>query len=928
MVTPKPLRALLRSAPLAPLALGVFASLVAPQAGAQTVISVADLQFTGIEPNIESSYWLDGAFGPTVIPRVVVAGQSAVLQVPRIKGTIHFGLMARAHVAIELEQPAGDLEGVLYLPDEAGRRLIAHPFVARDGDQRVDAELYRTSLAAHYAAHAGADLPGGPYFRRRHRALGIERAPESTWPIGRSARGDDTFAMFTGGRALAENLRLDEVISEAGDNVELIDLNTIAGVDVPAMQWEELVAGIDPALDSLSFAIPEDQHAVFFPSFQSLLRVADQLSEDAAPLVHLFDQRAVKQLVRERYERQLCLRLDGLTRQLGGAMIKSAALTGSDPYLRTGSDLALLFEGNVETISAFMRARFEAASEKASVELVESKAAGWPTFSVQTDDRRVSAWLVATDTFVVVANSEAQLTRVLAANDKSIASLGESDEYRWFRDRYPLTKGTTEDALLVVTDAAIRRWSGPKWRIATARRTKALSVLSDADAWRIADIAQVEAGPAPLEASPVLGGGKVTIERRGALDDVYGTRAFLTPIAELAMAQVTKSEEAGYLRWRRSFEASWGGAFDPLAVRIDVREDGVDVDLTLIPLIVRTQYRYLIELAGSSTLGKDVPGAHPEALAYWVSAIDHDEPSFTGIKGLLRNLSLGDDSLGWVGNHIAVWFDEDDEYFERAKDVDSADMFLEEMLPGLPIGVRIDTKNPLLAAAFLTSVRGLLEDAVPGMFEFESRDYGGRKYVAVVSDEGLGFGEVPTLYYVATARGLVLSFSEHVIERAIDRAGADIIANDWQDRGVSLTVKGETRKLVGIEAFNVAAEEQLRAKSWTNLPILNEWVRKGESDPVAFHELEWGTRLVCPGGGAYVWNEEHQTMESTAYGHPADPREGPSLPPAVGSLELMDFGLAFESFRMTRPEDRAGERRGRWLNELRGLRAQIRLRRH
>ena len=31
-------------------------------------------------------------------------------------------------------------------------------------------------------------------------------------------------------------------------------------------------------------------------------------------------------------------------------------------------------------------------------------------------------------------------------------------------------------------------------------------------------------------------------------------------------------------RWRRGYEASWGAAFDPLAVRISTREDGIDVE--------------------------------------------------------------------------------------------------------------------------------------------------------------------------------------------------------------------------------------------------------------------------------------------------------------------------------------------------------------
>jgi hypothetical protein len=96
--------------------------------------------------------------------------------------------------------------------------------------------------------------------------------------------------------------------------------------------------------------------------------------------------------------------------------------------------------------------------------------------------------------------------------------------------------------------------------------------------------------------------------------------------------------------------------------------------------------------------------------------------------------------------------------------------------------------------------------------------------------------------------------------------------------------------------FDGGYERQLRARSWANLPILNEWHRlySGE-DPVALHERVWHETLVCPARGKYVWNEAWQTMESTAYGHPGEPKPGPP----VKTLDLLDFeyanlGLTFE----------------------------------
>jgi hypothetical protein len=63
---------------------------------------------------------------------------------------------------------------------------------------------------------------------------------------------------------------------------------------------------------------------------------------------------------------------------------------------------------------------------------------------------------------------------------------------------------------------------------------------------------------------------------------------------------------------------------------------------------------------------------------------------------------------------------------------------------------------------------------------------------------------------------------------------------------------------------------------------------------VKVHEQFWHTTLVCPGGGRYVWNEQWQTMESTVYGHPAQPKAGPDQLLPVGNITSANLGVTFE----------------------------------
>jgi hypothetical protein len=84
--------------------------------------------------------------------------------------------------------------------------------------------------------------------------------------------------------------------------------------------------------------------------------------------------------------------------------------------------------------------------------------------------------------------------------------------------------------------------------------------------------------------------------------------------------------------------------------------------------------------------------------------------------------------------------------------------------------------------------------------------------------------------------------------------------------------------------------------AWNNIPILNEWKRRyPNQDPVKLHEQFWQTKLVCPGGGQYAWNDQWQTMESTVYGHPAQPKKGPENILPIANITSANLGISFEN---------------------------------
>ena len=88
----------------------------------------------------------------------------------------------------------------------------------------------------------------------------------------------------------------------------------------------------------------------------------------------------------------------------------------------------------------------------------------------------------------------------------------------------------------------------------------------------------------------------------------------------------------------------------------------------------------------------------------------------------------------------------------------------------------------------------------------------------------------------------------------------------------------------------------MQQRSWSNLPILNEWKRRyPDQDPQKIYAHFFHAKLVDPAGGEYAWNEKWQTMESSIYGSPAEPKKGPPGISALTGLIRANFGVTFEN---------------------------------
>ncbi len=395
--------------------------------------------------------------------------------------------------------------------------------------------------------------------------------------------------------------------------------------------------------------------------------------------------------------------------------------------------------------------------------------------------------------------------------------------------------------------------------------------------------------------------GDVLLTASGVLSPTYGTLEFLTPIIELPLSQVTQAEADAYNRWRNGYQQNWSQVFDPIAVRFSMQPQRLNAEVSVIPLIAGSEYRQFIGVSSGACIAPDAGDPHPEALLHLALAINSQSEPIKESGNFLGNFAPGlrANPLGWLGQCVAIYADQDPFWAELAK-AGKSEVFLEKNYPRLPLALYCEVKNPLGVTAFLASVRAFAEQTAPRMTAWENLEYNGQAYVKITASQVPPESGALTnlcVYYAVTPRSLVLTLSEPVLKRALDRQHAQLAAQQigksgtapvapWL--GTNLCLRIDQTFVPSLEAlFRDEFRPAQQRLAWSNLPILNEWKRRyPKQDPVKLHEQFWQTTLVCPGGGRYVWNEQWQTMESTVYGHPAQPKPGPEkILPARGDYE-------------------------------------------
>jgi len=860
-------------------------------------------------------------FGDVVDPYVRLDGEGEAYLYPEEHGNARWVSFDRPRTRLGVRVAHKDaVQGTMFLPKSGGGMSIVRFEVPADQAAAEAKRGFHRGKQFYYARWRDRDVPGGAWFRYQAHQASKQAGhgdPQNAPNVNRGFDDDNLGGLidfFSGGRAMSENLQLDRLLPEArGGGDAMVDLAAIEGITIEPYDFASKIKGKQIEVDPLSKLVPHDQHVLFFRSFGSLratmheLAAGSDLFSIAEPITtnaHLF----------ARYERQLCLPLDRRLVDLAHAAIGEIALTGSDPYFDMGTDVAVLMQvRQAGAIEVFVALGHQAAKQqRGDVQPIEAEHRGVKYRGITTPDRAYCSLVATLGDAVVVTNSEQQMRRVIDAHRGEVEAIAGLEEYRFFRDRYARS-AEAESGLLFLSDATIRRWCSPRWRIGVERRVRAAAVLAHAHAELIDRSRTGEAKRGPIKPfAPIPGGGTLELTDHGLDESVYNTPQFMTPIAELNIERVTRREADRYQQWRRGYERNWTARFDPIALRFHIGADRTEADLTVMPLIAGTDYRQFIDVTRGVAIRQESGDRHANTLLHIAMAVNRKSAVVQQVNGLLRGMmpeGAPVEPLGWLGESVAIYVD-DDPFWREARgmtDVERA-RFMERNVNRMPIVARVDVADRLQFAAFMAAARAYVDQTAPGTVRWENRKHGEQTYVRVSALNGRNAAEeMFAIYYAITSDAIVLTLNEEALKRAMDRDRArDAAAPDEPPTAAKDTMPwlGDSlgfhldRKAVDVvmSIFGDDLRQRQQAAAWSNIPILNEWRRLyPQRDPVEVHRAMFGVTLMDPAGGSYSWDTRYQTMASQRYGHPGEPREGPVRPAQLESIRALNFGLTFEA---------------------------------
>jgi hypothetical protein len=733
----------------------------------------------------------------------------------------------------------------------------------------------------------------------------------------------------SGALALQESLQLDRMLNTAPHlSQRTVDISSIAGVAVKSHPFDEMRKGKEPKFRAIEALVPHDNYSLSFANIAKMLELFDQLDEWGSSLLTMYEPQSADYSVRARLHEQLCLPDSLLTRVLGPTVVHEVALTGSDPFMREGSDVSLIFDVAAKDIfSAAVQEHFDAAKTRYQDAKYEKKVIeGVEVETLRNQSRTVScsrAWL---ENRMVYSNSDTALKKIIQTMRGTVPSLSEAPDFKYMRAAvYPLDP-QNEDGFLYLSDDFIRSLVGPALRIKEKRRLEAATSLK-----LLTNSVMLYGYEHRMQQKPTMQqlvndkllnlgdlydpeGGKITWDENlnQALSTSYGAISSMTPLIELPIDKVTEEEKTQYTQFVARYEQYWRRYFDPIGIRIKVDKQ-IAFDVTILPLIDQSAYKDLKDWAGGETTPVDISKFSANTL---LRAVFHINPKGEALKGFKDSFApmfspaeilpnpLGDSqargqqpqhpdtrasAFDWIGDWLTFWLEDTPAFKKFLVDQDSRTDTQSAVMTAaastafdVPFVLGVNVKKPFALAAFLVGLRTLIQTSAPNMVAYNNLEpYKGITIVEVALKSnpfGMGGPEQPAhkeaLYYATIGDGLYFSTQSTTLKNLVDKQanvekpGSPVIASQKADAHALFFVSNSAA-MQAHETLQYYLEQEARKASFRNLDQI--WLLgrtglvEGNLNPqTAMNFL--GYVPTCPSGGTYSYDHLNEIAANSIYG--------------------------------------------------------------
>jgi hypothetical protein len=752
---------------------------------------------------------------------------------------------------------------------------------------------------------------------------------------GRRDRSPDLYAMTTGALAIQESLQLEEMTGRReiplGRDVEI---SMLKGPTIKSHPFDEMLRGRTPRVFPVADLIPYDNYYCHFSSISKEIAASDLFKQWGGSLLRAMTVTARDSDVPSRYMNQLCIDLSALTRLFGDFVIGEVAITGGDPFMKEGTDVALIIQVKSRGVFDGMTNGYANGVLRANTDAraSESKYEGISIRSILTPDRRISSHSAYLGEYKVNSNSMDTLKLIIDTFAKRRKSMAANLDLQYMRTIFPGTV-EAEDGFIYLSDSFIRKLLNARWKIEAQRRIVCqnhLRMMANAATMYRIEMRKkpsIEALVGDKYLSSKLkqcpDGGTYSLDESGrAFCTVHNCLQYCTPISSISFDKVAEFEAADYKQFVARYSRYWSRFFDPIGIRLRLG-DSIEVETCILPLIENSIYNQLREIIGGEPVHLNSQVLTENTIVSITSKLGTESDRVNNIpRWIEKQISFAPPEISkWIGESLSVAFYDSDVLFTFAEDgmgMFGGWMDLEGQIAtgliassvNLPLYFVIELKDENLAK---TTVRRMvravqwrfasLNQELGGLFSFGVEPYAAGEYKGhEINTLALRLLMLKfRLHYAIASNRLILSTKRYVLEEVLDsldgiQAGADaentanlhlkiqprafdllrpIVRTGWQERMRRACLGNIEPVRVLVECHN--ATEQ----------TLNEVSRKVE-----------GVTLRCPCGGSYIHDSQRDIVYCSVHGNHNHPRQPVQVTENEGLLDfigrMVDFSVEFE----------------------------------